>query len=187
MTYWATPWPACSATKSSMKRERATTAARKPLVNLGFMSGRWRHPSSGAAIRRTSSYSSTCGGGSIWTCIARHSATRTAVLSGASGRLSCIGGEVGDDFDAELAGSWAIEFSEEYGLPAAEDEAAVFDPNGLGGTDERGFDVRVGIAFGVLVIAVVRDQAIECCFDVTRDGGIIAFVDDYARGSVWHI
>ena len=69
------------------------------------------------------------------------------------------GGEVGDDFDAQFASARSIELGEEYGLPAAEDEAAVFDPNGFGGAYEGGFDVRVGVAFGVLVIAVMRDEA----------------------------
>ncbi len=67
-----------------MKRARATMAARKPLVPAGSMSGRARQPSSGAASRRPISSSITCGGGSSRTCIARHSATRTAVLSGAA-------------------------------------------------------------------------------------------------------
>ncbi len=49
----------------------------------GSMSGRLRQPSSGAASLRPISSSSTCGGGSTWTCRARHKATRTAVLSGA--------------------------------------------------------------------------------------------------------
>ena len=62
-----------------MNRDLATTCARKPLVNTGSMSGRSRQPASGAASRSPTSSSSTCGGGSTSTCIARHSATRTAV------------------------------------------------------------------------------------------------------------
>jgi hypothetical protein len=57
-------------TRSSMKRARATLEARKSRVNCGSMSERWRHPSSGAASLRPISSSSTCGGGSIWTCTA---------------------------------------------------------------------------------------------------------------------
>ena len=38
----------------------------------------------GPPARRPISSSSTCGGGSTWTCMARHKATRTAVLSGAA-------------------------------------------------------------------------------------------------------
>src|SRR5207245_2289697 len=87
ITYWLTPRPACSTTRSSMKRARATMDARKCLVPCGSMSGRRRQPSSGAASRRPISSSSTCGGGSTCTCMARHKATRTAVLSAAALRL----------------------------------------------------------------------------------------------------
>ncbi len=61
---------------------RATVPARNGPVHAGSMSGRARQSSSGATRRRPNSSSSTCGGGSTSTCIARHSATRTAVLSG---------------------------------------------------------------------------------------------------------
>src|SRR5579875_942021 len=67
-----------------MKRARATMEARKRLVKCGSQSRRRRQPSSGAASLRPISSSSTCGGGSTWTCRARHKATRTAVLSGAA-------------------------------------------------------------------------------------------------------
>ena len=82
MTYWVTPAAACSATRSSMKRARATIAARNPRVPTGCMSGRSRQLASGAASCRPTTSSSTCGAESTSTCIARQSATRTAVLSG---------------------------------------------------------------------------------------------------------
>jgi hypothetical protein len=72
-----------------MKRARATMEARKGRVN-GLMSGRLRHPSSGATSFKPTSSSNTCGGESTSTCSARHKATRTAVLSGAPVCLSCI-------------------------------------------------------------------------------------------------
>jgi hypothetical protein len=72
-----------SSTRSSMKRVRATMEARKGRVKSGSMSGRWRQPSSGATSLRPISSSSTCGDGSTCTCMARHRAIRTAVLSGA--------------------------------------------------------------------------------------------------------
>jgi len=56
-----------------------TMDARKPRVRCGFMSGRLRQPPSGATSRRSISSSSTCGGGSTETCMARHKATRTEV------------------------------------------------------------------------------------------------------------
>src|SRR6185437_11175157 len=48
------------------------------------MSGRCCQPSGGAASRSPTPSSSTWGGESIWTCSARHIATRTAVESGSS-------------------------------------------------------------------------------------------------------
>jgi hypothetical protein len=85
MTYWLTPWPACSTTRSSMKRALATVDARERLVASRSMSGRWRQPSSGATSRRPISSSSTCGGASTRRCMARHNATRTAELSAGTG------------------------------------------------------------------------------------------------------
>src|SRR5580704_3094934 len=74
-----------------MKRARATMDARKGRVNCGSISGRRRQSSSGATSLRPISSSITCGGGSTRTCIARHNATRTAVLSGAATVcLSCM-------------------------------------------------------------------------------------------------
>ncbi len=50
----------------------------------GSMSGRERQSSPGATSRNPISSSSTCGAGSTSTCMARQSATRTAVLSGSA-------------------------------------------------------------------------------------------------------
>src|SRR6185437_14779711 len=94
---------------------------------------------------------------------------------------------VGDDFDAEFAGAGAVEFGEEYGLPAAEREAAIFDPDGFGGADDCGFYVRIGVAFGMLVVAAARDEAVERGFDITRYRGIVAFVNENASGGVRHV
>lgn len=93
-------------------------------------------------------------------------------------------GGVGNDFDVEFASARTIEFREEYGLPAPEDEPPIFDPDGFGGADKHSFDVRIGVAFGMLVIAVVRDQTVERRFDVADNGGIIAFVDEHAGSCV---
>src|SRR5690348_15684311 len=97
------------------------------------------------------------------------------------------GWRVGDDFDAEFAGARAIEFGEEYGLPAAEREAVIFDPDGFGGADDCGFYVRIGVAFGMFVVAAPRDEAVERGFDITRDGRIVSFVDENASGGVRHV
>src|SRR5205085_11035568 len=83
MTYWPAPRGTRSVTRSSTKRARATMEARKGRVKW-LMSGRSRHPSSGAASFRPTSSTNTCGGGSATRCSARHKAVRTAVLSGAA-------------------------------------------------------------------------------------------------------
>src|SRR5689334_4947185 len=66
---------------------------------------------------------------------------------------------VGDDFDAEAAGARAVEFGEENSLPAAELELAAGDEDCGGSADERGLDVRIGVAFGVAVIRFLRHEA----------------------------
>ena len=81
-TYWSTPRTASAVTRSSMNRARATMDARNPRVKTGSMSGRSRHPSSGATNCNPTSSSSTWGDASTRTCRARHKAVRTAVLSG---------------------------------------------------------------------------------------------------------
>jgi len=62
-----------------MNRARATIEPRNPLVNTGSMSGRSRQSSGGSTSRSPIRSSMTCGGASTSACIARHSATRTAV------------------------------------------------------------------------------------------------------------
>ena len=81
----------------------------------------------------------------------------------------------------------AVEFGEEDHLPAAQREAAVLDPDGFGEPDERRLDVRIGIAFGVAIVAVVRDQPVEGRFHIARDVGIVAFVDHHAGRRVRNV
>src|SRR5580704_18139606 len=115
MTYCPTPRAACSATRSSMKRARATIAARKGRVN-GLMSGRLRHPSSGAASFKPTSSSSTCGGESTSACSARHKATRTAVLSGAA-TLRLVQGHGGPNESLQSRLVQLVAFVEVDGAP----------------------------------------------------------------------
>ena len=74
----------------------------------------------------------------------------------------------------------AVKFSEKDGLPPAEGEFPLLDPNRFRGTDQSCFNVRIRIPFLVLVTARVRDQAVESYFDIARDVGVIAFVDQGA-------
>jgi hypothetical protein len=93
-------------------------------------------------------------------------------------------GGIWDDLNVKLAGTRAVEFSEKDGLPATQGKAAFLDEDGFGGADEGGLDVRIGIAFGVFILAGARDEPVESGFDVAGHGGIIAFVDEDACGGV---
>src|SRR5712664_3072770 len=75
--------------------------------------------------------------------------------------------------DGALAG--AVEFTKKNSLPGAESEFAVFDEDGLARSGEDGFHVRVRVALGVPIRALMRDQAIEDPFDVAGDVGIGVF------------
>src|SRR6185437_12719602 len=68
----------------------------------GSMSGRRRHPSSGPTSRSPAVSSKMCGGASICVCRARQSATRTAVLSGASSCMPGSSSVAANDFGRRL-------------------------------------------------------------------------------------
>jgi len=82
-----------------------------------------------------------------------------------------------DNLDVELAMARAVELGEEYDLPPAEREAAALDKNGLRSCGQREFQMRVGVAFGVLEFQAGRDDSVECRFHVACDIGIVALVD----------
>lgn len=94
---------------------------------------------------------------------------------------------VGDDFHVQLAMAGAVEFGEEYFLPAAEREAPPFDEHRFGGADERGLDMRIGISFGVAELRAIGYEAVESAFHVMGDIGIIALVDKDAGGGVRNV
>ena len=90
---------------------------------------------------------------------------------------------IGDDLDAELSCAWAIEFGEEDLLPAAEREAAALNPYGCGGANQRGLDVGIGVAFGVLEMGAVWNEAVKSTFHIAGNVGVVALVDqDAGRG-----
>jgi hypothetical protein len=91
---------------------------------------------------------------------------------------------VGDGFDVEFAVARAIEFAKEDALPVAQNELAVGYKNGLLGTHEDGFHVRVGIAFGVFVGPAFRDEVIEDAFDIAGDVWVGVLVDGDCGGGV---
>ena len=91
------------------------------------------------------------------------------------------------DFYEDGALARAVEFAEEDSLPGAESEFAVFDKDDLARSGEDGFHVRVRVAFGVAIGALVGDQPIENSFDVAGDVGIGVLVDDDSGGGMRNI
>src|ERR1700722_15821387 len=87
----------------------------------------------------------------------------------------------------KLAGSEAVELSEEDDLPAAGSEPAFLDEYCFGRAYERGLAVRVGISFCVLEEGAIGDEAIEGAFHVAGDIRVVAFIDDHACGGVRHV
>ena len=58
------------------------------------------------------------------------------------------------------------------------------DEDGGGSAHERGLDVGVGVAFGVLIFAGFGDEAREGGFDIGGDVGVGVFVNEDAGGGV---
>src|ERR1700724_1794700 len=94
------------------------------------------------------------------------------------------GRRIGNNLDVQFAGARAVEFRIENGLPAAAQKAASLDPDSLARADERGLDVRIRIAFGMLVVTRWGDQSVQYSFDIARDIRVVAFVDEDAGGRV---
>jgi hypothetical protein len=83
------------------------------------------------------------------------------------------------------AGAWAVEFAEEYALPGAEDQKAVFYQDISAATNDGAFAVGIGVAFGVFVGgAKARDQFFEGQQYVVHDGSVGVFVYCYRCCSV---
>src|SRR5215468_3450274 len=70
----------------------------------------------------------------------------------------------------------AVEFAEEDALPTSKSQLSCFDEYKLAAAHENRFDVRVGVAFGVLVAIPCRDQSVERGLDVSSNQGIGVFV-----------
>src|SRR4029077_10061647 len=88
------------------------------------------------------------------------------------------------DFYKDGALARAVEFAEEDSLPGAESEFAVFYKDDLARSGEDGSHVRVRVAFGVAIGALMGDQPIENSFDIASDVGIGVLVDDDSGGGM---
>lgn len=94
---------------------------------------------------------------------------------------------VGKDLDVEFALAGAVEFCEENALPATEGEFAFFYENKLRGAGEHGFDVRVGVAFGVAVGAGGGNETVEGALRIGSDIGVGMFVDENGSRGVRNV
>ncbi len=73
--------------------------------------------------------------------------------------------------------SRAVVFAKEHGLPATELQLAVFDGQSLTASGQRGFDVRVRVAFGVMIRVPTRHQTFERTQNIARHVGIESFLN----------
>jgi hypothetical protein len=89
-----------------------------------------------------------------------------------------------DDLQPDGALTRAVELAKENGLPSSQLQGAVFYRQKLSGAREQAFDMRVGIAFGVKIIAVARNTAFQKRRDVALDIGIVAFLHRDSGGRV---
>ena len=69
-------------------------------------------------------------------------------------------------------------------LPGSENDVTVFEDQGESGTEQRCFDMRIGIAFSVFVVSVVWDELTQRGDHVSRDIRIRALVDGQSAGRV---
>ena len=91
---------------------------------------------------------------------------------------------IGLNFYIELPIARAIEFGEQYALPAAEGELGFFNEDELGCACKHCFYVGVSVAFGMLVGRIVGDEAVVSGFGVGGDIWVSMFVDQDAGRSV---
>jgi len=78
----------------------------------------------------------------------------------------------------------AVVFAKEHGLPATQLQLAVFDGQSLTASGHQGFDVRVGVALGVLVIALARHELFQVFQYIARNVGVETFLNGDARRRV---
>src|ERR1700751_5257277 len=89
-------------------------------------------------------------------------------------------GSVRDYFDEYVALPRPIEFTKENALPCAQRKFPIFDEDGLAGSGQDGFHVRIGVSFRMAVGTILLNQAIENSFHIPGNIGIGVFVDGHA-------
>lgn len=90
----------------------------------------------------------------------------------------------GDDLHPNAALARAVEFAEKHRLPASQLQFAVFDGQSLTRSGEKRFEMRVGIALGVPVIALTRRDFLQGDQKVAHHVGIEPFLNRDARRGV---
>jgi hypothetical protein len=96
-------------------------------------------------------------------------------------------GRVGNYFDEYGALARPVEFAEKNALPSAQREFSIFDEDGLAGSGQDGFHVRIAVAFRMAVGTIIRNQVIENSFDIPGNIGIRVLVDGDSGRRVRHV
>jgi hypothetical protein len=94
---------------------------------------------------------------------------------------------VGQHLDVDFPFARTVEFGKEDALPRSKEQFALFDEGELGATGEHGFDVGIGVAFGVTVGPGGGNEAIDSPFGVGGDVGVGVFVDEDGGGGVGYV
>src|SRR5690348_10673470 len=75
-------------------------------------------------------------------------------------------GRIRNRLNKDLAFPRPVEFAQEYSLPGAEHQPAVFDEYCLACPREDRFGVRVGVPFSVAIRAMMRNEAVQHAFEI---------------------
>jgi len=89
--------------------------------------------------------------------------------------------------DMHVSRARAIEFAQIDALPGSLDESAVADRYHGGKSHEGGFNMRRGVALGVLIGPLPRNHSFERRHDVGANIRVGVLVDGDASGRMWNI
>ena len=89
------------------------------------------------------------------------------------------------NLDSDFAPSRPIEIAQENALPPSQDEAAMFDEQRLGVSNQGGFEVGITVSVVVVVVTVARSQPIEEVVPILLQAPVIIFVYQDSRCGMW--
>jgi hypothetical protein len=79
-----------------------------------------------------------------------------------------------------------IKLSEKDTLPGTQNQIAVFDEQCLGIAQERGLDMRRGVALPVAVFIVLGNHHVQLCRNIGGDVRVGMFIDHDSGGGMGH-